>query len=105
MLKIIKKRENYIDDIGQVGRISWAVEKAITSQNYISSWAYRWMFTLWKHQVYSVSPNIKLIKYNGHSEGAHVRTKQRWKEIDPEFESQFNIMDSLVMIPEVEQWT
>jgi hypothetical protein len=63
------------------------------------------VFTLWKHQLYSVSPNLNLVKYNGHSEGTHVRTKQRWKEIVPKFDNSFDIINALIIIPEVEKWS
>jgi hypothetical protein len=103
--KLFKENESYFSNVGKFGKVSWSLEKANTSQNYISTWAYRWMFTLWKYQIYSVSPNINLVKYNGHSEGTHVRTKQRWKEIVPGISRQLNMTDSLRIIPEVEKWS
>jgi hypothetical protein len=105
LLKLFKISPNYFENVDKLGKISWSLEKANTSENYISTWAYRWVFTLWKHQLYSVSPNFNLVKYNGHSEGTHVRTKQRWKEIVPKFDHSFDIIDSLIIIPEVEKWS
>jgi GR25 family glycosyltransferase involved in LPS biosynthesis len=105
LLKLFEISPRYFENVDKLGKISWSLEKANTSQNYISTWAYRWMFTLWKHQLYSVSPNLNLIRYNGHSEGTHIITKQRWKEIIPNFDYPFKIIDSLIIIPEVEKWS
>ncbi len=105
LLELFKISPNYFENVDKFGRMSWSLEKANTSQNYISSWAYRWMFTLWRHQLYSISPNHNLVKYSGHTEGTHVRTRQRWEEVEPKQNNQIEFIDSLVMVPEVEKWS
>jgi hypothetical protein len=48
----------------------------------IDTWAYRWIASLWRHQLVCVSPNRNLVRYTGQQEGTHTRRRQRWSEID-----------------------
>jgi hypothetical protein len=48
----------------------------------IDTWAYRWIASLWRHQLLCLSPNRNLVRYTGQSEGTHTRRKQRWREQD-----------------------
>jgi hypothetical protein len=105
LVRLFDINKNYFSNIGKIGRISWRIEKSNADQGYISSWAYRWMFTLWNHQLYCVSPNRNLVRYSGQVDGTHVRTKQRWKELEPYFDHEINIVDSLRFFPKVEKWS
>lgn len=46
----------------------------------ISSWAYRWVQSVWQKGGGSVSPNKSLVRNLGYDEGSHNLTKPSWKE-------------------------
>lgn len=46
----------------------------------ISTWAYRWIGSIWSARGLCVSPNRNLITYAGYTEGTHTRRSARWSE-------------------------
>jgi hypothetical protein len=48
----------------------------------ISTWAYRWVASMWSHRQLVVSPNHNLVTYVGQDEGTHTETAPPWKELD-----------------------
>jgi hypothetical protein len=50
----------------------------------ISTWAYRWVASLWRHNLLSISPNVNLIDYRGLTEGTHTRGSRSWEELETE---------------------
>jgi hypothetical protein len=49
-------------------------------QRRISTWAYRWIGSIWSERGLCVSPNRNLITYAGYDEGTHTRRRARWNE-------------------------
>ena len=47
----------------------------------ISSWAYRWLASLWKNDLMSLSPNRNLCRYTGHKNGTHTFLPKSYSEL------------------------
>ena len=47
----------------------------------ISSWAYRWLASMWAVGGLTLSPNVNLIEYVGHEDGTHTLMKPAWKDL------------------------
>jgi hypothetical protein len=60
--------------------IRWKQNFSLARHSRISSWAYRWMASIWQHDGYCLSPNRNLITYRGYSGGTHTRRRARWTE-------------------------
>ena len=60
--------------------IRWKQNFALARNGRISSWAYRWIASIWKEGGYCLSPNRNLITYRGYSGGTHTRRRARWTE-------------------------
>lgn len=87
----------YDDDLGWLRRRPTAELRAITGarfaavrwlQNFrdadagrISTWAYRWIASMWSVGAVCLSPNVNLVRYVGHDEGTHTVTAAPWAEL------------------------
>jgi glycosyltransferase involved in cell wall biosynthesis len=47
----------------------------------ISTWAYRWIASIWSHGGVALNPNHNLVTYVGQEDGTHTLTKPSWKEL------------------------
>jgi hypothetical protein len=63
------------------GATRWKINFSDAHKGRISSWAYRWLATLWEHELCAISPNVNLVTYCGHDEGTHVLRKPRWIDL------------------------
>lgn len=61
--------------------IIWRREFLNARKNLVSSWAYRWMFSIWVNNKLSLNSNVNLISYIGQNQGSNVHLIQKWKEI------------------------
>lgn len=52
--------------------IVWKINFFDAKKENINTWAYRWIATLWAHNLICVSPNRNLINYVGHEDGTHT---------------------------------
>ena len=59
----------------------WMILENVRSGR-ISSWAYRWIQSVWQTGGASVSPNKSLVRNLGYDDGSHNLTKPSWKEPD-----------------------
>jgi glycosyltransferase involved in cell wall biosynthesis len=87
----------YDDDLGWLRRHPAAELRAITGtrsaairwlQNFrdadsgrISTWAYRWIASIWSAGAVCLSPNVNLVRYVGHDDGTHTVTAAPWTEL------------------------
>jgi hypothetical protein len=62
-------------------KLSWLTTFGDVDRGHIASWAYRWIASLWRNGLYSVSPNENLVRYSGFDEGSHTTRKAPWKEL------------------------
>lgn len=59
----------------------WTQNLHDAQANRIDTWAYRWIASLWRHQLLCLSPNRNLVRYTGQLGGTHTRRRQRWSEL------------------------
>jgi hypothetical protein len=104
IMKTFSRNQEYFENIGLFGKLSWCLEKRNAQNNYISTWAYRWMFALWKHNLYCVTSNYNLIKYNGHKNGSNTNTNPRWIELETHQSSKLEFIPNYKINPEAEKW-
>jgi hypothetical protein len=50
----------------------------------ISTWAYRWLATIWRNDKFSLNSNLNYVEYVGQTEGTHTKTRSAWKELEVE---------------------
>jgi len=63
------------------GAARWKINFNDAQNGRISSWAYRWLASLWEHDMFAISPNINLVNYRGHDDGTHVLRQPRWDDL------------------------
>lgn len=61
----------------------------------ISSWAYRWVASLWKNDLLSLSPNRNLCQYTGQNHGTHTFLPRTFSELPVSAVSNLMIPDVL----------
>ena len=71
----------------------------------ISTWAYRWLATMWSQDAYMLTPNANLVTYDGYTDGTHTFLKPGWRELE-RFDSDYKTL--FVAKPELDfaadQW-
>jgi hypothetical protein len=76
------------DDGGALQRITgswpgahrWAQNFADARRGRISSWAYRWIASIWARDGLTVAPNVNLTSYRGQDDGTHTVMRVPWGE-------------------------
>jgi hypothetical protein len=63
------------------GALKWRLNFADAKSNRVSTWAYRWINTLWSRRQFAISPNVNLVSYNGYDNGSHTFLKPAWSEL------------------------
>jgi hypothetical protein len=61
--------------------LSWLLVFRDVRNQRISSWAYRWVSSLWSSGMFCISPNVNLVTYKGFDEGSHTRFRAPWTEL------------------------
>ena len=79
-----------VDDLIQIvgsrsGALRWKQNFADAEAERISTWAYRWISSMWSRGSYSLSPNQNLVTYTGYDDGTHSVMNEPWSEL-PLFE-------------------
>jgi hypothetical protein len=62
--------------------IEWRINFYDARVDRVSTWAYRWVASLWNNNLIGVTPNRNIATYVGQKRGTHTRTQPRWKEIE-----------------------
>lgn len=60
----------------------WKMNFSDAESGAISTWAYRWIASLWKNKLLSISPNVNLVDYRGQTEGTHTKGSRSWSELE-----------------------
>lgn len=68
----------------RLATVRWRQNFKLADRRLISTWAYRWLASIWSNNGYCISPNRNLVEYNGYSGGTHTRRKARWQELPVE---------------------
>jgi hypothetical protein len=62
--------------------VVWKINFSDAESGAISTWAYRWLASLWKNKLLSISPNVNLVDYRGQTEGTHTKGSRSWSELE-----------------------
>jgi hypothetical protein len=62
--------------------VVWKMNFSDADSCAISTWAYRWIASLWKNKLLSISPNVNLVDYRGQTEGTHTKGSRSWAELE-----------------------
>lgn len=89
----------------RVGALRWKQNFLDAQSGRISTWAYRWLASMWSRDAFMISPNANLVTYDGYSGGTHTVLKPGWKEL-PQFDGDWSELcqGQLVLEPEAEKW-
>ena len=85
-----------LDDLAKVtgDRVSaarWKQHFGDARAERISTWAYRWIASMWSQGALVLSPNQNLVKYIGYDEGTHTTLKAPWHEL-PVYEGERSML-------------
>lgn len=79
------KRSSIRELIGITGRraaaMRWKLNFADAEAGRISTWAYRWIASMWATGSLTLSPNHNLVTYVGQDDGTHTLTAPPWTEL------------------------
>lgn len=64
------------------GALRWKQNFADAEAERISTWAYRWIASMWSRDSFVLSPNQNLVTYAGYDEGTNSLMKAPWSELD-----------------------
>ena len=64
------------------GALRWKQNFADAEAGRISTWAYRWIASMWSRGSFVLSPNQNLVTYAGYDEGTNSLMKAPWSELD-----------------------
>jgi hypothetical protein len=75
-----------IDELSRVvgsrlGALKWKLNFLDAKNDRISTWAYRWIASIWSQDQYVISPNVNLVNYSGFDSGSHALTAAPWSEL------------------------
>ena len=62
--------------------VEWRINFHDARLNNVSTWAYRWVASLWRNNLLGVTPNRNIATYAGQNNGTHTRTGPRWPELE-----------------------
>ena len=62
------------------GALRWKLNFGDAAAERVDTWAYRWLASMWEHELLMVSPNRNISYYEGWRDGTHTKTKMRWEE-------------------------
>jgi hypothetical protein len=64
------------------GAMRWKQNFHDAASERISSWAYRWISSMWSRDAFVLSPNANLVTYTGFDSGTHTVMKAPWSELE-----------------------
>lgn len=86
------------------GAIQWKLNFQDAKNARISTWAYRWIASLWANGMTVVSPNANLVVYAGADEGSHTTSKLPWTELEIEEMNFSSILGKAIIDEKAESW-
>lgn len=89
-----------------LGALKWKLNFLDAKNDRISTWAYRWIASMWSQDQYVVSPNVNLVSYSGFDSGSHTLTAAPWNELPIEIIdlNSLNIDSALTIDVRAENW-
>jgi hypothetical protein len=75
-----------INDLAKItgtlaGAARWKQNFTDAAAERISTWAYRWIASMWSRGAVTLSPNRNLVTYIGYDEGTHTTLDAPWDEL------------------------
>lgn len=86
------------------GALRWKQNFSDAYHERIDTWAYRWLASMWKHQLLMVSPNRNISTYEGNLSGTHTRRKPKWSELEVGQLPKRNSQEVLSLDKVADQW-
>ena len=65
----------------KTGALKWKLNFSDAKSDRISTWAYRWIASMWEQNQFVLSPNENLVTYSGFDSGSHTLTAAPWDEL------------------------
>jgi hypothetical protein len=65
----------------RIGALRWKQNFADAHAGRISTWAYRWLASMWARDAWVLSPGVNLAHYAGHEDGTHTVLTPKWTEL------------------------
>lgn len=89
----------------RAGALRWKQNFADAEAGRISTWAYRWIASMWSRGSFVLSPNQNLVTYGGYDEGTNSFLSAPWDEL-PLFDGSLSqCLDGSVMFdPSADKW-
>jgi hypothetical protein len=66
---------------GLIAALHWQLIFNNVAEERISSWAYRWIQSIWENDGFSIAPRVNLVTNDGYDQGSHNLTKAPWNEL------------------------
>ncbi len=66
---------------GKLSALRWKQMFSDAASGRISTWAYRWVDSIWANDGLCISPNVNLVTYNGYEGGTNTLRNARWPEL------------------------
>lgn len=66
----------------RAGALRWKQNFADAAAGRISTWAYRWICSMWSRDAFVLSPNANLVTYAGYDAGTHTVMNAPWSELE-----------------------
>lgn len=87
------------------GALRWKQNFADAEAGRISTWAYRWIASMWSRGSFVLSPNQNLVTYAGYDEGTNSLMKAPWSELD-RFEGTLETVlgEEIVLDAKADKW-
>ena len=63
-----------------IGALRWKQNFADAASERIDTWAYRWLATIWGHELRIISPNRNISSYEGQKNGTHTLMHLKYTE-------------------------
>lgn len=77
----------------KLGALRWKQNFLDAEAGRISTWAYRWLASMWSRDAFMIAPNANLVTYDGYSDGTHTFLKPGWQEL-PRFTGDWHELTS-----------
>lgn len=65
----------------RVSALRWRQQFSDAAAERVSTWAYRWIASMWSRRALTLSPNRNLVKYIGYEDGTHTTLQAPWEEL------------------------
>lgn len=85
----------------KIGALRWKQNFLDAQAGRISTWAYRWLASMWSRGSFMISPNANLVTYDGYSDGTHTYLKPGWSEL-PRFDGAWEDLAQGILALDVE---